>query len=249
MKAANYSYADNNNNDLYIPLRSQSDLVKAFQAYCKSRDLTIDGSAADAVTKFTTGAFNGACNTLGLNITQLQAEIQAEYDQTGKPVKFLFNSTGVMAMNRVFAQFLQDNNLDVGDSADQANNTVYNGEMFSDNDGNTCFVTIYRSGTGDNIIQLGTPYKYTGQELSTLTRSNSYSYTDTLHINNSDYILASTFDYQYSKAYCFLNIQYSGRFSISNGANSYSDVIENSYGFLSVGKIGTSYYLGWNIPS
>lgn len=237
-----------NDDDLWQPLNSENELVDAFQYYCKSRDLTIEGSVADAVTTATTGAFNGICNKLGIDITALQADIKKSTDSMGN-IQFLFDSNGITAYNRIFAQFLQDNELSVGDSANQINNTIYSGEMFSDNDGNTCFVTLYRSGTGDNIIQLGTPYKYTGKELSTLTRSNSYSYTDTLHINNSDYILASTFDYQYSKAYCFLNIQYSGRFSISNGASSYSDVIDNSYGFLSVGKIGTSYYLGWYVPS
>ena len=135
-----YSYAEINVSNLYEPLRDSSDAVKAFQAYCKSRDLTIEGSITDAVTTFTTGAYNSCCNAVGVNVSQLQAEIKAEYDQSGKPVKFLFTNTGVMAMNRVFAQFLQDNEIEVGDEVNDQ--TVYDGYY-----ANGSNVFVIKSGT------------------------------------------------------------------------------------------------------
>lgn len=178
-----YSYAESSNSDLYTPLRSQSDLVTSFQVYCKSRDLTIDGSVADAVTTFTTGAFNGACNTLGLNISELQAEIKAEYDQTGKPVKFLFNSTGVMAMNRIFAQFLQDNNLQVGDSVPTDNpRYVYDGKMDYDS---KALIWIVNSSYETDVafpaprfIYRGSFFYYNGDDLKRLSDQNDHQRID-----------------------------------------------------------------------
>lgn len=154
-------YAAVNDDSVYVPLRDPSDAVIAFQAYCKSRDLTIEGSLTDAVTTFTTGAFNSACNEVGINISELQAEIKAEYDSLGKPVKFFFNDTGVMAMNRIFAQFLQDNELEVGDT--DVNKLVYSGLYFTDADGNSCMVfvsDVTGQGVQGQISYYGTPYKY-----------------------------------------------------------------------------------------
>lgn len=153
-------YASVNDDDIYVPLREPSDLVVGFQYYCKSRDLTIEGSLSDAITTFTTGAFNSACNELGINVSQLQAEIKAEYDSSGKPVKFLFNDTGVMAMNRIFAQFLQDNELEVGDTVEEQ--TLYSGEYFVDDNGNSCLVYVANvdfSGSHNmSVIVNGTPF-------------------------------------------------------------------------------------------
>lgn len=162
-------YASVNDDSIYVPLRSESDAVKAFQVYCKSRDLTIEGSLSDAVTTFTTGAFNSACNELGIDITELQAEIKAEYDASGKPVKFLFNDTGVMAMNRIFAQFLQDNELEVGD--EDVNKEVYDGWLFEDDSGNKCFVYYYDNG----VLVEGTPYIYGLNDVLALNQQSSLS--------------------------------------------------------------------------
>ena len=62
---------------------NESDLskqVEGFKAYCKSRNLTIDGSVADAVTAFTTQTYQNICNTLGINIDTLQSEIKYRTD-------------------------------------------------------------------------------------------------------------------------------------------------------------------------
>lgn len=184
-------YASVNDDSVYVPLRQQSDAVIAFQAYCKSRDLTIEGSLTDAVTTFTTGAFNSACNEVGINITQLQSEIKAEYDQAGKPVKFLFNDTGVMAMNRIFAQFLQDNELEVGDNVEDK--TVYDGYYFTDDEGYSSLVWVIdstfdlnsggsESSFTSHILSRGTYHKYNTDDLI-----SAYGSNPVIHAFNSNY--------------------------------------------------------------
>ena len=177
-----YSYAAVNDDSIYVPLRDPSDLVVGFQSYCKSRDLTIEGSLTDAVTTFTTGAFNSACNEIGINISQLQAEIKAEYDSSGKPVKFLFNDSGVMAMNRIFAQFLQDNELEVGDT--DVNKQVYDGKYYNNSliyitNNSTINSSVYPNG---NILQRGSYYEYSQSGVIGLSNSNI-----NFHIGNDTY--------------------------------------------------------------
>lgn len=153
-----YSYAETTNN--YEPIRDQSDAVYAFQAYCKSRDLTIEGSITDAVTSYTTDAYNYTCNKIGVNPTELQAQIKAEYDQAGKPVKFLFSASGVDVFNRLFSQFLQDNELQVGDT--NVDKTVYDGELYGSSN---IYITTNSSIAvaeipNSNILQRGSHFIY-----------------------------------------------------------------------------------------
>lgn len=204
-----YSYAAVNDDSIYVPLRDPSDLVLGFQSYCKSRDLTIEGSLTDAVTTFTTGAFNSACNEIGINISELQAEIKAEYDQSGKPVKFLFNDTGVMAMNRIFAQFLQDNELDVGDT--DVNKQVYNGDYYNDS---LIFITTSQSMNftappNPNILVRGSYYKYSRSDL----------------VNNTNRNITFTFG---QNTYTYYVAKYTGTTGSGYVANNLVGVINNS---------------------
>ena len=77
--SASYSYAATIPEG-WTQASSNADLVSAFKAYCKSRNLAIEGSIADAVTSFTTSTFNNICNTLGIDVTALQAEIASRTD-------------------------------------------------------------------------------------------------------------------------------------------------------------------------
>lgn len=192
-----FSYAETS---VWQPLNSSSELVEAFQYYCKSRDLTIDGSVANAVTQFTTGAFNSCCNTLGINITQLQAELMVDRSNAPDGVRFLFSASGIDAYNRIFAQFLQDNNLDIGD--ENVNENVYSGRYFTDDQGNTCFVfVINQSGFGIGSqaapIEEGTPYIYTLEDFSNLTSAIP---TTTYSFCNISYTLTNKYyNTQYTK--------------------------------------------------
>lgn len=172
--------------DEWTDVTTNGQLVEAFKYYCKSRDLTIEGSVADTVTSFTTKNFNNACNFLGIDITALQAEVKY---RTGNNIgtQFLFTATGVNLFNRIFSQFLQDNELQVGD--EEVNKQVYSGYNYDDGNGNSCLVYIVsvdystlrnntdfeEYGTSANpIIYYGTKYIYDEQDLSGLNSGYSF---------------------------------------------------------------------------
>lgn len=176
-------YADEGWN--YSDLTKQ---VEGFKAYCKSRNLTIDGSVADAVTSFTSQTYQSICNTLGINIDALQAEIKYKTDNN-IGLQWLFTSTGLSAYNRIFAEFLQNNDLSIGDNANEQNNNVYNGSIFTDDNGNSCLVYIVnRNVTGssapfqisntnqNNLVAIGTKYILNGNDIKSLFESNGRFY-------------------------------------------------------------------------
>ena len=133
VKTSSFVYADSI--DTWTQVTTTDELVEAFRYYCKSRNLVIEGSALDAITSVSTSAFTNICNSSGINITALQAHIKWAVDGNNG-LKYYFDSTGISLYNRIFSEFLQNNNLSVGDSADQANNTLYSGSIFTDKDGN-----------------------------------------------------------------------------------------------------------------
>ena len=175
-----------NDDVLWQPLNSESELVTAFQYYCKSRDVTIEGSVADAVTTATTGAFNGICNKLGIDITYLQADIKKSTDSNGN-LQFLFNESGIAAYNRIFAQFLQDNELQVGDT-EQVD--LFNGHYYTyDNHTALCFEGSLSDSWGpvSNITVFGSSYFYDTQQLINLYNAGNTSvlveYSDNTKFN------------------------------------------------------------------
>ena len=172
---------------------SNADLVSAFKAYCKSRNLAIDGSVADAVTSFTTQTFNNICNTLGIDVTALQAEIASRTD-SNVGLQWFFTDSGVSAYNRIFAEFLQNNNLSVGDSANENNNTVYDGYYY-----NNSLIYIVDTSNGNvtgsiypnsHILQHGSYYQFNNNQLisnlnNTLTlTANNYTWDITVSYEN-----------------------------------------------------------------
>lgn len=197
-KSANFVFAINDDT-LWQPLESENDLVDAFQKYCKSRDVTIEGSVADAVTTATTGSFNGICNRLGIDMTALQADIKKSTDQYGN-IQYLFNSNGITAYNRIFAQFLQDNELEVGD--EDVEKTIYSGMVYTDNDGVNSLVTFFDPNDSDNVTALGTAYHgYDGWYAvnDVVYPSNTQYPTVTLNGFNFNYVDNSSHIFQIQK--------------------------------------------------
>lgn len=175
-------YAAINDDILWQPLNSENELVEAFQDYCKSRDLTIEGSVADAVTTATTGTFNGLCNKLGIDITALQADLKKSTDQAGN-VQWLFNSNGITAYNRIFAQFLQDNELEVGDSVPTDRpKYIYDGKMDTDSKALIWIVNSNYSNDepfpAQNFIYRGSFFYYDGDALKRLSDQNNNQRVD-----------------------------------------------------------------------
>ena len=177
-----FSYADTTT-DNWQNLTSNEEYADAFRQYCKSRDLTIEGSIADGVTSFTTMTYNGLCNAIGINMTALQGHIKKETDGNG--VKYLFDSTGITAYNRLFSQFLQDNELQVGDTVNDKE--LYDGQLYDDGT-NKCLIWVLAGDLGStgspqsNLLQKGSAYKYTTNELIALNGSQAQ-----FHLNNYYY--------------------------------------------------------------
>lgn len=185
------SYADSNT-DTWTSVTTNQELAEAFRYYCKSRNLAIEGSVLDALTTFTTNNFNTICNTLGIDVTALQAHLKRSTDSNNR-VQFLFDQFGVTAYNRIFAEFLQNNNLSVGDSANQQDDTIYEGYFYNDPSGNACFCYVVtdtgpkeNQTLGNDLKKLGTPYVYDGNYLYSYMQRNSLStYNFPLSINGN----------------------------------------------------------------
>ena len=161
----------------YIQSSSDTDLANAFRAYCKSRNLNLEGTTLGAITSFTTQTFNNICDFLNYDLTALQAEVY--YKTSGNSgLQWYFTSSGIAAYNRIFAEFLQNNNLNVGDSV---NDTLQSGLWFEDVDGYGCFVydvttiNTYGNYPAYFITHRGTFYKYTGSEIYQLANSGTSS--------------------------------------------------------------------------
>lgn len=170
-----------------------NDQVDAFRAYCKSRNLFVEGSALDTITDVTTSIYQHLVADAGLDINELQNQI---YKKTSGNVgaQWFFTQTGISAYNRLFAELLQNNDLAVGDTVDNKN--IFNGEKFIDDDGNSCLVYIIHNRTNtqsgsflkaDCIGQYGSYLKYTGDTLSSMLNVNEY-FNAEFHIYGRTYI-------------------------------------------------------------
>lgn len=180
-RCSHFVYADSTT-DSWTTVTTNQELAEAFRYYCKSRNLAIEGSVADALTSFTTNTFNTICNTLGIDITALQAHLKRSTDSNGR-IQFLFDEFGVTAYNRIFAEFLQNNNLEVGDEVDDQE--LYSGQFFVDKDGNGCLIFKFHSfgdAVSGNYYEKGTPYRLDTNDIISLTNSNSNHYSVECHL-------------------------------------------------------------------
>lgn len=167
-KTSSLVYADTTT-DQWTSVTTNEELAQAFQYYCKSRNLFIDGSVLGSATKFTTQTFDNICNTLGINMSALQADIKKSTDKNGG-LQFLFNQSGVSAYNRIFAELLQNHDLQEGDNVE--NDIVYSGDLVKDADGNTALAyyvttldTLNNTDNTSSITAYGSLYKYTSEQL------------------------------------------------------------------------------------
>lgn len=189
LRCSHFVYADSST-DQWTTVTTNQELAEAFRYYCKSRNLVIEGSVADALTSFTTNTFNTICDTLGIDITALQAHLKRSTDSNGR-VQFLFDQFGVTAYNRIFAEFLQNNDLSVGDSVNQQD--VYSGEVVTDNNGVSCLTTVVSS--GETVTNIGSPYLYDGLSLKQAIISSGQQYltvtTGFTYTNNGSQVIYS----------------------------------------------------------
>lgn len=227
-----FVFADSNT-DEWTTVTSNQELADAFRVYCKSRNLVIDGSVLDAVTSVTTDTFNSICNTLGIDVTALQAHIKYKTDGN-QGLQWLFDDTGISAYNRIFAEFLQNNDLEVGDTVEDT--IIKSGIWFTDLDGNGCYVYVgnssavgsplpYQVSSVNNsnpILEYGTPYVYDTNYFIDLYNSLSLnqSTTRTYHLINN---LSPTITYKRSKTSNGVN----ERILITSSINSVDTSVNN----------------------
>ena len=156
----------------YIQSSSDTDLANAFRAYCKSRNLNLEGTAVGAITSFTTQTFNKICDFLNYDLTALQAEVY--YMTSGNSgLQWYFTSSGIAAYNRIFAEFLQNNNLQVGDTVNDQ--VLKSGLFYQDLDGYACWVTICSSlpTNASGISYVGSAWKnITSDSISSYVGNN-----------------------------------------------------------------------------
>lgn len=193
----NYPVYADGTTDGWTQVTTNEQLAEAFRYYCKSRDLTIEGSLADGLTSFTTNAFNGLCNTLGIDITALQANIKYKTDGN-LGIKFLFNALSIDAYNRIFAQFLQDNDLEVGQSYDD--DVIYSNEYFRDLDGYGAFVYVVPRIDNYTSYQFtpnkfGTTYKFDGYDVKNIVSGGNNTFTFNINSSMTNYTLYGSATY------------------------------------------------------
>lgn len=234
--------------------------AEAFKAYCKSRDLTIEGSIADGVTSFTTHTYQNLVNTLGLDINALQADIKKTTDSNGV-TKFLFNVSGISAMNRIFSQFLQDHELEVGDTANENDNIVYSGVLFTDNSNYSSLCNVSTSNSTNDpyshISAFGTPYHNLTysyiKSIMPIAQGDSNKYEIfTYHVNdNNDDPLTLYNGFLGSYSTSSMNIQYSNFYKISTVKTdqnfSYNNRFsKNSYVVITYVTTSSKFYITYN---
>ena len=239
----NFAYADTTT-DNWQNVTTNEELAEAFRYYCKSRDLTIEGSIADGVTSFTTMTFNNLCNGLGIDMTALQAHLKKETD--GSNVRYLFDSTGITAYNNIFGQFLQDNELSVGDTVNDEE--LYDGQLYDDGE-NKCLIWVLSgaltstASPQSNLLQKGSSYKYSTSQLIALNGSNAQFHLNNYYYNKSVTSSNSNVNGDVYTVYNLGSYPFSGETAYRNSGNVYVTKCVNGSSCIVQYTFNSKYYL------
>ena len=175
--------------DGYQQVSSNNELGEGFLAYCKSRDSEITSSVLGASSTVAYNTLAAFCRSVGFNIADLQSHLWY-LNQPGQPTRWFFDSTGINLYNRAFAYLIQENDLEVGDEADDI--SLYNGEYFTTDNGYTCLVyvdnftgSLNNNRSIDNL-KTGSKLMYSGPDIiSSLAVGERYDFS--VQINNNLY--------------------------------------------------------------
>lgn len=173
----------------YTQVSSNNELGEGFLAYCKSRDSEITSSVVGATVTSAYDSLAKFCRYAGFNVADLQSHLWY-LNQPGQPTKWFFDSTGINLYNRAFAYLIQENDLEVGDVADDV--SIYNGEYFTTDNGYTCLVyvdnftgALNNNRSIDNLT-IGSKLMYTGSDIiSSMSVGDRYDLN--VQINNNLY--------------------------------------------------------------
>lgn len=241
------SFADSTT-DQWTSVTTNDELAEAFRYYCKSRNLTIDGSVFGSATSFTTSSFNNICNKLGINMTALQADLKRSTDGNGG-VQYLFNTSGVSTYNRIFAELLQNNNIDVGDQVDDV---VFTGEYVKDADGYGAFVYVVSrsytsSSVSDNsaISASGSIYKYSTYDI--VQYCSSYGNATDIPLNFTDDVRTKSLNIRQSldtPPSIYINSNQSNYTTGSGLIYYHNNVGDYYHGHMAIFRMNQTYYVG-----
>lgn len=138
-------FADSNLPTGYEPATTDSDLIQSFSDYVKSRNANFTGSLPDATDLYILNKMRKGSDELNSNLDTIKQNLAKKSDTGGKIIWYL-DSTVTDFYNDLFDFLLRDLDLEVGDTADK---TLYSGEYFVDDNGQSSlvFVTSSTSGT------------------------------------------------------------------------------------------------------
>lgn len=145
----------------------RQDLIDSFTAYCKSRNLLVNGSVLGSAAEWTGTTIEQIISLLGIDMDYLQSQISKEVS-SNFGVRYALTSTGIGLYNRIFAELLQREELEVNDT--NVDKKVYSGKIFTDADGNKCLVYVLPKMTNWNDssskpLYYGSVYKYDYKQL------------------------------------------------------------------------------------
>lgn len=146
---------------------SRQDLIDSFTAYCKSRNVLVNGTLLGSAAEWIGSTLENTIDVLGIDMNYLQAQINKE-TSGNLGVRWLISANGIGLYNRILAELLQREELEVGDT--DVYKKVYSGDTFTDYDGNKCLVyyvdsNVSYAGNVHVPLKFGTPYKYTPNQL------------------------------------------------------------------------------------
>lgn len=196
----------------YSPVTSDDELAQSFNDYCKSRDAEFTSTMPGATYTYIYNYMKKGANYLGYDIDSIQEGLYKSYTASGTIGKWYMTTQTIDFYNRLFAYLINENDLQVGDSA---NVNLYSGLAYTDYDGNTCLIYVSRSNVPSNdsftnnlyddavsnFSSLGTPYKYTSEDIGRMfyNSENPYFRTSasntinrTLNLRNADYLVSDS---------------------------------------------------------
>lgn len=255
-----YSYADT---PVYM---SDAELEAAYQAYLQSKSGGLIGNSGARMTYLNGKLLNymtSTSNATGITtLDQLKSEMSWEKTQieSGRDVLSLAISPRGLGFLNLYTQWLMQNhyfgngvNETDGVFNDGTNNTLFSGETWTDDDGNTCFifVTSYSSSWSQNnssvdyysqrITTEGTYLKYSIEQLKNLTDNSQNA---VININNNTYNIAlykNTYD---PPMYGFNSYPTPSQSFYSNGGRNSTYTNLDMRGGIAVYKYNSRYYLG-----
>lgn len=231
----------------YTPVTDNLELAQSFNDYCKSRDSEFTSTMPGASYTYIYNYMKDVAGKLGYNIDEIQEGLYKSYTDSGTIGKWYMTTQTIDFYNRLFAYFINENDLTVGDAADV---DCYSGQYVSIGD-YKCLAFLlnadpWNNATNTNLIRArGTYVKYFPSEIPSLYESGTTTLTvegDGYTVSQPVYRYSSGGKYWYSWSNSISSPQMNNSFYCNN-VQSGSNVV-NAYGGFAVAYYNGNYSLG-----